>query len=160
MRELGSLPRRTLIRASLLGLGAGTAALFMIGVPTVLIPNPWFARMLPTRPQDYVFLAVTVLLTALIAATYALPVACPLQEGKVTAGGFLSFLAVGCPICNKIVILALGTSGALRFFEPAQPLLAIAGIGLLGYALSVRLRATRTAWETVMTDRTGPETGE
>lgn len=136
----------TLARAAAYGLGTGAAALLLIGIPTVLIPNPWFSRMIPTRPQDYAFLALTVLLSALIGATYALPVACPLQEGKLTAGGFLSFLAVGCPVCNKIVLLALGTSGALRYFEPAQPLLAVAGLGLLGYALAVRLRATRHAW--------------
>jgi hypothetical protein len=28
------------------------------------------------------------------------------------AGGVLSFLGVGCPICNKIVELLLGISGA------------------------------------------------
>lgn len=102
--------------------------------------------MLPTRPRDYLFLALTVLLSGLLGATYAFPAACPLQEGKLTAGGFLSFLAVGCPVCNKLVLLALGTSGAMRYFEPAQPLLAVAGLALLGYALFVRLRATRHAW--------------
>ncbi len=135
-----------LARAVAYGLGTGAAVLLLIGIPTVLIPNPWFSRMVPTRPQDYAFLALTVLLSALIGATYAFPAACPLQEGKLTAGGFLSFLAVGCPVCNKIVVLALGTTGAMRYFEPAQPLLAIAGIALLGYALIVRLRAIRHAW--------------
>ena len=58
-----------------------------------------------------------------------------------TLGGFLTFFAVGCPVCNKIVLLALGYTGALRWFAPVQPLLAIAGIGLLAWALRSRLRA-------------------
>ena len=34
----------------------------------------------------------------------------------------LAFLAVGCPLCNKVVVLLLGASGALTYFEPIQPL--------------------------------------
>jgi hypothetical protein len=55
-------------------------------------------------------------------------------------GGVLSYLAVGCPVCNKIALLALGYSGALRWFAPAQPWLAAAGVGLLAYAFHRRLR--------------------
>ncbi|MDI3339374.1 MAG: hypothetical protein QJR03_02460 [Sphaerobacter sp.] len=138
---------RLAARAAAYGLGTGLAVLLLVGIPTVLIPNPWFSRMVPTRPRDYLFLALTVLLSGLLGTTYAFPAACPLQEGKLTAGGFLSFLAVGCPVCNKLVLLALGTNGALRYFEPAQPLLALAGLATLGYALAVRLRAVRHAWQ-------------
>jgi hypothetical protein len=55
------------------------------------------------------------------------------------AGAFLSFLAVGCPVCNKIALVALGYSGALQYFAPLQPFLAVAGLGLLTYALINRL---------------------
>ena len=51
----------------------------------------------------------------------------------------ITFFAVGCPVCNKIVLLALGTTGALQFFEPVQPYLAGASIILLGWALHSRL---------------------
>lgn len=145
MNQSLRLPTGTLVRATIYGLAASVATVLLIGIPTVLIPNPWFARMLPTRPQDYAFLAVTALLAGLLAASYALPAACPLQEGKLSAGGFLSFLAVGCPICNKLVVLALGTTGAVTYFEPLQPILGLVSIALLGYALAVRLRAVRAA---------------
>jgi len=117
--------------------------LLVIGVPTAVIANPWFTRMTPTRPQDYIFLGITVLLAAVLGATYTLPAACSLQEGKLTSGGFLSFLAVGCPICNKVVVLLLGVSGALAYFEPFQPVLALGSLLLLGYAVFLRLRAIR-----------------
>src|SRR5699024_932277 len=38
-----------------------------------------------------------------------------------TAAGMLAWFAVGCPVCNKIALLALGYSGALTWFAPAQP---------------------------------------
>ena len=55
-------------------------------------------------------------------------------------GGLLSFFAVGCPVCNKIVLLAVGTVGARRWFEPIQPYLAVLSIVLLVVALRARLR--------------------
>ena len=123
------------------GLAGGVATTLMIGIPTVLIPNPWFSRMTPVRPQDYVFLVLTALLAAALTASYALPAACPLQEGKLTAGGMLSFMAVGCPVCNKIVVLAIGMSGAMSYFQPIQPLLGLVSLALLGFGLRLRLRA-------------------
>ena len=54
-------------------------------------------------------------------------------------GGLLTFLAVGCPVCNKVALIALGYSGALRWFAPVQPWLAAGGIVLLAWALVRRL---------------------
>jgi hypothetical protein len=52
----------------------------------------------------------------------------------------VSFFAVGCPVCNKLVLLALGASGAVTWFAPLQPFLALVSIGLLVVALRVRIR--------------------
>ncbi len=126
-------------------LGFGVGSLLVVGIPTAVIPNQWFRRMTPTRPQDYVFLAATALLAAAIGATYACTrdAACPREEGKLTAGGMLSFFAIGCPICNKLVVALLGVSGALNYFAPVQPFLGFASVALLGVTLALRLRAIR-----------------
>ena len=121
---------------------AGITAL-LIGLPTDLISNPWFDRMMVAQTHDYVFLALTALMAGLLGATYAFPAACPRYGGRFAAGGILSFLAVGCPICNQLVVLALGTTGAMAWFAPLQPLLAIAAIGLMAAALFLRVRALR-----------------
>lgn len=66
--------------------------------------------------------------------------------GKDTAGragvigGLVSFFAVGCPVCNKLVLVALGSTGALQWFAPIQPILAVAALGLLIWALRRRLQ--------------------
>ena len=95
------------VRGYAAGLAAASLAILVIGMPTAVVPNRFFARMTPTRPQDYAFLALTALLVGLIAATYAAPRAAipPGGEGRLTGGGLLSFLAIGCPICNKLVVL-------------------------------------------------------
>lgn len=135
------LNRANLWQATTMGLGVGAATFLLIGLPTAVVPSPFFGRSVPVRPQDYLFLGITTLLAALLGATYAFPSTCPLQEGKLTAGGFLSFLAVGCPVCNKVAVLALGASGALTYFAPIQPFLAAASMVLLGYALFLRMRS-------------------
>ena len=55
----------------------------------------------------------------------------------------MTFFAVGCPVCNKLVLLALGSAGAITWFQPLQPVLQALAIGLLGYALVTRLRTAQ-----------------
>lgn len=126
--------------------GAGTAAfLALLGIPAVLIPNDLFSREIEPTWWSYPVWAATALLAGLLTATYAAP-ASPEGRGDAAArggigGGILAWFAIGCPVCNKLVLLALGTSGALTWFAPLQPVLAVTGLVLLAVALRVRLRA-------------------
>lgn len=131
------------LRAVLFAAAAGLMTLLALGVPTAVIPNGFFRRMTPTRPQDYLFLGLAVALAAALGASYAIPATCPWQQRELTAGGLLTFFAIGCPICNKLVVLLLGVSGAFTYFEPVQPLLGSGAVLSLGFALWVRLRAIR-----------------
>ena len=130
-------------------LAVGATAAVVVGVPTVLIPNPLFARPVPPRPIDYAVWLASAALVGLLVATYvpgAARVPSPAPEAspagaRLTAGGVLSFFAVGCPTCNKVVVLLLGSSGALSIFAPLQPLLGALSLALLGVTLWTRLRA-------------------
>lgn len=111
-----------------------------LGLTTAVIPNPLFGRSVPPTDWAMEVLLATAVLTGLLTATY---VATGREEGmnrRWTAGALLSYFAIGCPVCNKLALLALGTSGALQFFAPVQPYLAFAGLALIGWALMVRLR--------------------
>ena len=123
-----------------------TLAVFLaVGIPSDVIPNPVFGRPVDVTWWSYPVLVITAVLGGLLIATYV-------NDGTADddldrpgrAGGFgglLSFFAVGCPTCNKLVVLALGTTGALDWFAPAQPVLAVGSLGLLGWALRARLRS-------------------
>lgn len=138
-------PRQLLAAA----VGAIAVAL-LIGVPTDVIPNPVFGRPVPVTWWSYPTLIVTAVLGGLLVGTYvrtgsAAPstldeIDTPTRNGSVA--GLLSFFAVGCPVCNKLVIVALGTTGARQWFEPVQPLLAVASIVLLAWAARARLRSS------------------
>lgn len=148
----------TRARITVAALGAlATAAL--IGLPTDVIPNPVFGRAVPVTWWSYPVLVVTAVLSGLLLATYVredaslrvlLARRTPDEQPRLdragwggSVGGLLSLFAVGCPVCNKIVLLALGASGALTWFAPLQPLLAVASIGALGWALRTRWAGAR-----------------
>lgn len=127
---------------------AGSAVVaLLIGLPTELIPNPVFTRMMPTLWWNAPVWIATSVLSGLLLATYVRDGTAaaddrPARRGGV--GGLLAFFAVGCPVCNKLVVVALGTSGAMSWFAPLQPLLAVAALGFLLVALRGRLRGARS----------------
>lgn len=140
LAELGSALRMFSLRGWLVGAIGAAATLVLIGVPTAIIDTPFFIRMIPVRPQDYAIWIATGLLVGLIAGTFAVPSTSE-NEGKVISGGFLSYLAVGCPICNKLVVLLLGASGALSYFGPLQLYIGVASLLLLTWTLRLRVRS-------------------
>lgn len=139
--RLRSLPLRTFA----LALPYGVAALLVIGIPSDLIENPVFGRPIDPKPIDYAILAVTAGLIGLIFAIRPAPIADgtdrTAEDEDTTAlwGGFVSFLAVGCPVCNQAVVAAIGTSGALSWWAPVQPVVGLVAVGVLLWALRKRL---------------------
>ena len=132
-----------LVRRIAVGALAAFVVAVLIGVPTGIIETPWYHRMTPVLWWNYPVWTMSSLLTGALAATYVRNPAIPVpvnQGGKTFMGSMLSLFAVGCPICNKLVVMAVGVSGALNWFAPLQPLLAGGSLVLLGYALWARRR--------------------
>ena len=114
----------------------------LISLPTAIIENPVFGRDVAVTSWSIPVVILTAVISGLIVATYIRNDQSVEEESSIKIGGagaFLSFLAVGCPVCNKIALVALGYSGALQYFAPVQPYLALFGVGLLMYALRKRL---------------------
>lgn len=114
----------------------------VIALPTAIIENPIFGRDIAVTLWSIPVLLITSILSGMLFATYIRNES-SLDEDKSlklgTAGALFSFLAVGCPVCNKIALIALGYSGAIKYFAPVQPYLAILGVVILSYALIKRL---------------------
>lgn len=121
---------------------ASLATFLLLGLSTALIENPVFGRSIDAPAWGFTALTLTSVLSGIILATY---VATPLPPDTETAtrrfsvGGALAFFAIGCPTCNKLVLIALGSSGAITWFAPIQPYLATAGIVLLVWVAITRL---------------------
>lgn len=139
---------------------AVTAVVFtvVVAIPTDMIDTPLFSRDIPVTWWAWPSLIITSVLAGLLLATY---VRQDLPRGDAPAdddsgddsndraakggwvAGVLTFFAVGCPVCNKLVLIALGYAGAISWFAPVQPYLQLVAIVLLIWGLRVRLRGER-----------------
>lgn len=121
--------------------GATAAAVLTalaVGVPTDVIDTDFFTRMTPVRWWDYPVLVLVALLTGLWVAIP--PAARGARPTGVLGAATGAVFAIGCPICNKIIIALLGVSGALALWAPIQPFLAAFSLAALGAAVYLRWR--------------------
>jgi hypothetical protein len=146
-------------RAFLVRAVAWSIATFLaFGLVAAIIPNPVFGRSVPPEPFAIAIWILSAPLMGLVAATYGPragampgPAAAPIllqpasasAEGRgtttATIGGMAAFIAIGCPVCNKVALVLLGASGALTVFAPLQPYIGAASLGLLAITLGWRL---------------------
>jgi hypothetical protein len=136
--------RGAYLRAVGFGVLAAIVTAAIIGIPTDVVPNPWFTRQIPVDGFDVFVLVCLSLLTGALAVTYAIargPTATADRAGF--GSGVLGFFAISCPMCNKVVLALIGSSGASGWFASLQPLLGVAAIALASAALVVRVRAIR-----------------
>ena len=124
-------------------LAAAAGLAVAVGVPTGIVPTALYTRMTPVLWWNYPIWAVTAVLGGLIVATY---IRRPGDRrprsgaGAASGGGLLTAFAVGCPVCNKLVVAALGVSGALTIWAPIQPVLGLLSVAGLAWLLRRRLR--------------------
>jgi amino acid transporter len=112
------------------------------------LPGASAGRVVPVRWWNWVALALSPPLIALIAATFVpdgQPKRARRREG--TAAGVSSAigsLAMACPVCNPLAIPLFGAAGVLSLLAPERGLIALLSIVLLAVTLALRLRTTRT----------------
>lgn len=129
--------------------GSAIIVALVLGIATVLIPNDLFTREIAPVWWNYPVWLLTAAMTGILIGTYvrprraidATPQADDSRTGRFAiAGGMLAWFAVGCPVCNKIALIALGYTGALTWFAPFQPVLAVAALIFSTVAVVWRLR--------------------
>lgn len=126
----------------IVAISVGLLTFFVIAIPTAVVQNPVFGREIGVTSWSVTVIVVSSILAGLLTATYVkneFSDENPRQLKIGGAGALLSYFAVGCPVCNKLALVALGYSGAIQYFAPIQPYLAFAGIALLMYSLRMRL---------------------
>jgi hypothetical protein len=127
----------TVVSARDLGRGVATAAAMFVALGTVaaLWNNPFFMRMTPTGGFE---IALLLLQSALAGVYVGLP-RNPCGKRTAGAGAIIGFLGIACPVCNKILVLLIGSALLLEYFEPVRLHVALGGAVLLALAVWLKL---------------------
>lgn len=152
---LGTIDKRFVIHSALWA----AASLLVFGVVGAIIPNPVFGRQVPPETFAIIVWVASAPLMGLLGATYSATApfgsigeASPLLAGSAapvagrdgttmgTLASFGAFLAIGCPVCNKVALVLLGTGGAMTIFAPLQPFIGATSLVLLVGTLAWRFR--------------------
>ena len=117
------------------GLAVAAAMFAGLGTAAALWENPLFIRMTTTGGFEIALL----LSQAALAGVY---VGLPQSRcGRRTAGAgaVIGFLGIACPVCNKILVLLVGSALLLEYYEPVRPYVAVGGVALLAAAIGLKL---------------------
>jgi hypothetical protein len=121
-------------------------ALVLMGVIGETLPGASLGRKVPVEWWNYLTLAVSPVLIALIAGTFLAGGQSKRSRraGKTSTGtgAAAGTLAMACPVCNPLAIPLFGASGVLSFLAPERGIIALASIALLVLTLLLRLRTT------------------
>ena len=131
------------VKSYAIGILVALIVFIIFGVINVLIKNKFFIRMTPVHWYDYLFLTLTAVLSGAYTGLWyynkksnkSISDKCNYAAAGGVVGGLFSF---GCAICNKLLIFLLGLSGVMTYFMPLQPILGIASISVLGYAVYIQ----------------------
>ena len=124
-------------RFVLIGIMSAIIIILILGIPTAIIPNSFFTRMIPYTKLDLFFLiASSVMLGTYTGIFFYLKYKKRRQNNAVAytgAGG--SFLAISCPVCIKLLVLIFGAAALLSYLQPLRPYMGFLSIGLIGFGL-------------------------
>lgn len=125
------VPGRNLAR----GIAAAVAMFVVLGTLAALWTNPLFMRMTPTGGFELALL----LLQSILAGVYVGLPQSPCGKRTAGAGALIGFVGIACPVCNKVLVLLIGSALLLEYFEPVRLYVALAGAALLAVAVWVKL---------------------
>ncbi len=134
-----------------IGSVAAIIAFFLFGIPTAVIPNSYFFRMSPVTIFDYIFLPInSVLFGAFIALLFyqgnykrLIKLKNTKTESAATGAAFVNVLALGCPICNVVLVSLFSTTALMTYLEPARPALSVLTAGILGTAIYFKAKSIK-----------------
>ena len=125
------------VSAKHLARGAATAAAMfvLLGTVAALWNNPFFMRMTPAGGFEIALL----LLQSLLVGVYVGLPRSPCGKRTAGAGAIIGFLGIACPVCNKLLVLLIGSAVLLEYFEPVRIYVALGGAVLVALAIWLKL---------------------
>lgn len=125
--------------------------LIVLGIPTAIISNKFYIRMIAATYLDWIFLTIISIMLGIYVGLYFYGKSIKQNDSKedAVAGGsaITSFFALSCPICIGFLVAIFGTAALLTYFEPFRPLLGFIAIGMLSIALYLKIDSVKKGCE-------------
>ena len=129
------------LKYTFIGLIIGILFFIVSGMVTSLLPNYFFARMMPISTLDYIFLgSSSILLGIYVGVHYYKKNTVNKCNAVAATGGVGSLFAFACPVCNKLLVFLFGATALMTYFEPYRPILGFVSNALLAWALWWRVK--------------------
>ena len=108
----------------------------LFGTTSSLWENPIYMRKIEIKTLDYwIFAFFTIL------GSFHMGIENRVCKKSSMFGGILGFLGFACPTCNAILVLILGNSFLMTYFEPIRHYIGFIGIGVLAWSLYRKIKA-------------------
>lgn len=137
MLNIKKILKKEYIKYFVIGAISSIIIFFVFGIPTNVIPNDYFTRMIPVTKLDVFFLVITSLMLGTYIALFFYLMdkkkKCNNATGCIGAGG--SFLAISCPTCIQFLVFIFGTAALMTYLQPIRPYIGFLSIGLIGFGL-------------------------
>lgn len=118
--------------------------ILVMGVPTAMVPNPLFKRMIDVTILDYLFLfGVSILLGAFISIGLYKRNSAGKEDYIAGGGGILGIFAFACPLCNAVLLSVFGSTFVASFFLPFKPWIGLISLAILSFAVLQKLKCKR-----------------
>ena len=117
------------------GVATAAAMFVVLGTLAALWKNPLFMRMTPAGGFEIALL----LLQSVLAGVYVGLPRSPCGRRTAGAGAIIGFLGIACPVCNKVLVLLIGSALLLEYYEPLRLYVALGGVALFAAAVWLKL---------------------
>ncbi len=125
------------IKFFLIGVTSAIIIFLILGIPTRVIPNNFYTRMIPSTKLDLFFLiTISLMLGIYIGLFFYLKDKKKKQKNAAAyTGAAGSFLAIACPVCIQLLVLIFGATALMTYLQPSRPYIGFLSIGLIGFGL-------------------------
>ena len=121
----------------LIGAISAMIIFFIVGIPSDVISNERYTRMIPATGLDMFFLfSISIMLGIYIGLFFYLKKQRQKQKNAAAyTGAAAGTLAIFCPTCIQFLVLIFGTAALMAYLEPSRPYIGFLSIALIGFGL-------------------------
>ena len=126
-----------------IGLITSLLFFFLVGIPTDIIRNNYFKRMVLATKLDFFFLVASSVLLGVYVAFFFFLRKKRIKQKNISGyiGAIGSPIAISCPTCILLLVWIFGITTLLTYLEPIRHYIGFFSIGILVFGIYKKIDA-------------------